>query len=221
MDACRATWLPDLDLSYKFFVGAPQRIPNSRLRHVQPTPPPAPLKADTIQLDAPDVFSAIAPKIRLISQHALANNFTRLVIADTDVYLRPERLARFLTENHSADAYGFLRENPDYIQGSLAVYGLNAMERLATSEELAPGIPDDVCVGRVLKNMVWKHVPQFWPGAVPRLILPDNDLISTHKALPVSSHQFPHSIYSIHALWKNRQFEFREEKENVNRLQST
>jgi hypothetical protein len=198
--AIRSTWLPDLTIPHKFILGLPAFIPNRRLRRRRPAPPVKPLLADELQFHVDDSFRSIAPKIQATAVYALANGFHRLVICDDDTFCIPARLQAFLNAHHSADVYAYLR--PDYPQGSMCVYGLHAIERLAVSNELVNCIPDDVAVGRALQGMIWQHTEQFQPGPVPRLILRDNDLISTHKALPVATRQTQHSIFSVNAMWK-------------------
>jgi hypothetical protein len=163
------------------------------------------LESDVIQFDMDDSFKNIAPKVRAVAAYALAQNFDTLIVADDDVYLRPERLRRLMQSQH-ADVLAYLR--PEYPQGSLTIYNRRAMDVLATTEELHDKIPDDVAVGKALAGMAWTHTELFDPGPVPKLILPTNDLISVHKCLPVSNHWLPHSIFSIHAMWKNRCFDF-------------
>jgi hypothetical protein len=199
--AVRETWLPSLTwCPYFFILGLPPHIPNARLRHRRVPATPPVLEDDCQQFAVDDSFRNIAPKIRAVAMYALAREFDTLIVCDDDVYLRPERLRLFLGLHH-ADVLAYLR--PTYPQGSLTIYNRRALDVLATSEELHDAIPDDVAVGKALAGMAWTHVPQFDPGPVPKLILPSNDLISSHKALPVSTRQFPHSMYSVHALFKN------------------
>jgi Galactosyltransferase len=204
-DACRQTWLPDLNWAdYKFFVGkhAPRKPPKLFMPWGDPCESLYG-EQDVLAFPVDDGFRNIAPKIMLLMRYALQNKYSQIVVVDDDVYLRPERLKEFVEKvQMQYDYVGWERTGDQhYMQGSCYYVSCLAAAALAVSARLVDGIPDDVAVGKALEgHYCWLHPDQFWPGAVPAPILASNNLISTHKC---SSGHGPKSnlMHTIHDAW--------------------
>ena len=176
--AQQETWLKDWEHDFYYLLG-------------NPTPANGgPVLTDVLSCDVSDAFADIAPKVQYACKYALEQNTDFLVIADDDTYLRPERLLISGFEKH--DYMGFMRTsglayNADipYAQGSCYTLSARAMEFIATSPVMQPGIIDDGAVGQALFGKVpFTHQHLFQPGPDAVEITSRNSLISTHKALP-------------------------------------
>lgn len=181
--ACTATWLPQVDWADRVFLLG--------------RPVPGAIPSNVLACDVSDAFTDIAPKVAVACMYALANNFTHLFVCDDDTYVRPDRLAKCGYENH--DYIGFMRVNGidynkgiPYAQGSAFWLSARAMEIVATSPVMQPGIIDDGAVGQALIDKVaFVHDYRYQPG--PNITFdiaphPTNKIITAHKAQPALMH---------------------------------
>lgn len=173
--AQQETWLQTWPHDFYYLIGKPYATP----------------VADALHCDVSDAFADIAPKILHACRYALEQNTEHLVVCDDDTYIRPERLLASGFEKF--DYFGFLRvslldynKGIPYAQGSCYTLSARAMERIVLAADIMqPGIIDDGAVGQALIGKVpFTHAHLFNPGPEPEPVLPSNEWISMHKALP-------------------------------------
>lgn len=93
-DAQRQTWVPLVrGMDVRFFLGKQERTP-------QP---------DEVFLDAPDDYHSLPLKVQRMFQWALANGYTKVLKADDDTYIYPDRL---LPSIPPQDYAGFINATP-------------------------------------------------------------------------------------------------------------
>jgi hypothetical protein len=170
------TWLPHLATDYFFILGKPRLV-----------------DADSLSCNVSDAFADIAPKIKYACLYALDNKVDFMFVCDDDTYVRPERLLSSGFEKH--DYVGHMRTDGldynkgiPYAQGSAYWLSARAMEIVAQSPIMGPGIIDDGAVGQALIDKVpfthdWRYKPGPYP-TIEELPHPENNVISCHKCLP-------------------------------------
>ena len=167
------TWLPDLKAPYFFVVG-----------DIHPTPH---MLDNVFHFPVSDAFPNIAPKLRCGLSLALDYGADSIFVCDDDTYVRPERLVP-----PDGDYVGWFRHDGGYgyplpyIQGCAYWLSQRAAIMAVQSGQMVDGVPDDVAVGRALYGKVpFIHDPSYEVGPKPeRIPLPDNWVVSAHKALP-------------------------------------
>lgn len=185
------TWLPELQTDFFFLLGLPRLV-----------------VTDSLSCNVSDAFTDIAPKIQYACRYALEQNVDFMFVCDDDTYVRPDRLLKSGFEKH--DYCGFLRTSGfdatytqgqfvPYAQGSAYWLSARAMEIVASSKEMQPGVIDDGAVGRALINKVpFTHDHRYDPG--PNVTLDcvphsTNNLISCHKCPP-------ETMRAVHRPWR-------------------
>ena len=178
--AVSETWLPGLDwAAHTFLIGNPCTGAANQ-QGVWPCP-------------VSDDFKDIAPKIKHAAVLALEGGYDYMFVCDDDTYVRTTRLfaAWKNVQIHGQDYVGHMRtdglgynQGIPYAQGAAYFLSARAMEYVATSKEMVPGIIDDGAVGRALDGQVpFTHDRRYMPGPVPNLLV-NPDWISVHKCLP-------------------------------------
>jgi hypothetical protein len=182
-NAQRETWLNEMPLDYRFFLG---RVPEQLEHGPRPT-------ADQVFLDVSDDYGSLPFKTLAMLAWAYARGYEYVFKCDDDTYCRTDRLLASGFENH--DYSGFQKMSPyfgkpgvDFAQGGAGYWLSRRAIAIVLQEEETKrpknlcGGPEDINVARILKDA---HVPLFddqryRPGVefCPR---PDNDSITAHK----------------------------------------
>lgn len=204
-DACRQTWLVDIDGSdwdYHFWLGQHEwRRPDtnfpyaSRMSNIWGEP-------DIKILPVADDFKHISPKVQAAAQYAYARpGFTHMVVCDDDTYLRPERVDLLAAgaDEVGADIVAYCREDPRYPQGSFYIVNRKAMLALASDKQMQNSGPDDVNAGDVLTRakLLYGHTAKINPGPNWNNDQPltTNTTVSTHKCDPLA-------MVTAHQMWR-------------------
>jgi hypothetical protein len=187
------TWLPEVPQAVDFFF----ILGNPRL-----------VVMDTLACDVSDRFEDIAPKILYACMSMQDHGVDYGYFCDDDTYLRPDRLLAAIPRGH--DYVGFVRpygcdvhtKGVPYVQGSSFWLSRKAIDFVVQAGEkiMRPGIPDDCALGLALDGKVpLTHDRRYWPGPDPFVCkpTPDNNIISTHKALP-------EQMNYLHQPWRKR-----------------
>ena len=184
--ACRDTWLKDLTCPYFFALGEG-----------------ASTEPDSQVFSVSDSFQDIAPKVKNALALGVRRGHTHFFICDDDTFVVASRLLScgFMKYGCRLDCAGFIRPlwcrdrmnfNQPYLQGSAYWLVRSAAEFVSKSPRLVNNVIDDGAVGLALSDGKFSltHDKRYWPGPnceeYPQI---DNDLITTHKALPEKMHQ--------------------------------
>lgn len=101
----RRTFLAGSQIEYRFFRGGDQFAVHD----------------DVVQLDAPDDYASLAFKVRAMAEWVVSQNYDYAFFADTDTYVRPERLIEAVPK-HDYVGYFSYAAGPPLPPGSHHAY---------------------------------------------------------------------------------------------------
>lgn len=147
-DACRATWVKDIqNFDYKFFLSQSDRDPSE----------------DEVFLDVPDDYESLPHKVRAVYQWAVQQGYTQVLKCDDDALILPERLVP-----PKSSYEGRLNHSMEHIAplgwcSGFAYWLANDSLRLAAQTPIENFTAEDLWVGNTMSKhgITCQNLPGF------------------------------------------------------------